>query len=90
MSAGAAAQQAISKAIKASGAIVKIDSNEFIGLLSKMDSALVIESPGGFLSSKIKYLTSYKGFIFHTKSKEKLSIPSRHELIIASRIWVPE
>jgi len=88
--AAVAAQQAIQNAIKASGAIVKIESNDFSGLLNKMDNALVIESAGGVFTTRFKYLTSYKGFIFYTKSREKLSISSRHELISSSRIWVPE
>lgn len=88
---GAAAAAAINEAIKASGAIVRIESNEFSRLISKMDDALVIEKPsGGFFSSGYKYSTSYKGFIFYCKSKEQITIPSRLEKITAKHIWVPQ
>ncbi len=89
MSGAAAAQQAISNAVMASGAIIKIDNNSFINLLSKMDSAVVIEAKGGVFGTRWNYLTNYKNFYFFTKSKEKIGIPSRHELIKSSRIWVP-
>ena len=53
----AAAQQAIQNAIKASGAIVKIDPNDFTGLISKMDNALIIEAPEGVFTRAWKYMT---------------------------------
>ncbi|MDN5200820.1 hypothetical protein QQ008_05595 [Fulvivirgaceae bacterium BMA10] len=81
---------AIQNAIKASGAIIKIEVNEFVSLLSKMDPGLVIESQGGLFSASFKYLTSYKGFVFYTKSGDRLSISGKHEMIRAKRIWVPE
>ena len=86
----AAAQQAIQNAIKASGAIVKIDPNDFTGLISKMDNALIVEAPGSMFTRVWKYMTSYKGFLFYTKTKDRLSIPNRHELIKSRKIWVPE
>lgn len=89
--AAAAAAHAINEAIKASGAIVKIDSGEFSRLISRMDHGLVIEKVGGgFLSSGYKYSTSYKGFVFYCKSKEQITIPARLEKIGARNIWVPQ
>ena len=86
----AAAQQAIQNAIKASGAIVKIDPDDFSGLIAKMDNALIIEAPAGVFTKVWKYITSYKGFLFYTKTKSRLSVPNRHELIRSRKIWVPE
>lgn len=87
----AAAAAAINEAIKASGAIIRIESDEFSRLISKMDDGLVIEKPsGGFFSGGYKYSTSYKGFIFYCKSKEQITIPSRLESITAKHIWVPQ
>lgn len=87
----AAAQAAINEAIKASGAIVRIESDEFSRLIAKMDDGLVIEKTGGsFFAGSYKYSTSYKGFIFYCKSTEQIVIPTRLEKISARRIWVPQ
>ncbi|WP_339607809.1 hypothetical protein [uncultured Roseivirga sp.] len=87
----AAAQAAIQQAIKASGAVVKIEANEFSRMLSKMDDGLVIEQEGKlFFKDYYKYSTSYKGFVFYCKSNEKISVPSRLEKINAKQIWVPQ
>lgn len=90
-SAAAAAAHAVNEAIKASGAIVKIDSSEFSRLISRMDDGLVIEKEGGgFLNSHYKYSTSYKGFVFYCKSKEQINVPTRLEKISTRHIWVPQ
>lgn len=86
----AAAQAAIQNAIKASGAIVKIDEESFRNLINKMDNGLVIEKLGGSFLSSYKYSTSYKGFIFYCRSKEPISVPGRLEKITAKQIWVPQ
>ena len=88
--AAAAAQAAIQNAIKASGAIVRIEATDFKNLISKMEGGLVIEKPGGSFLSNYKYSTSYKGFIFFCKSKEQIVVPSRLEKISARNIWVPQ
>tara|TARA_R110001592_G_scaffold226573_1_gene482740 strand:+ start:201 stop:476 length:276 start_codon:yes stop_codon:yes gene_type:complete len=91
MSTAAAAQAAIQQAIKASGAIVKIEANDFSHMLSKMDDGLVIEHQGKlFFKEYYQYSTSYKGFVFYCKSSERISIPSRLEKINAKQIWVPQ
>jgi hypothetical protein len=92
MSAGAgAAHAAIQQAIKASGAIVRIESKEFSRLISKMDSGLVIESVTHFFGKGYyKYSTSYSGFIFYCKSNEQISVSSRLEKISARSMWFPQ
>lgn len=92
MSGGAAAAQAaINEAIKASGAIIRIEAEEFKRLISKMEDGIVIEKDAsGFLSSGYKYSTAYKGFIFYCKSVSAIPIPGRLEKIKARRIWIPQ
>jgi len=88
--AGAAgAMAAIANAIKASGAIVRVEPQEFLNILSKVKEPLVVYSRAGFLTQH-KYLTSYKGLIFFAKSKEQLLIPASVEIVNAKKIWVPE
>jgi hypothetical protein len=90
MSAGAAAAAAARiRAIKASGAVVRLGAEEFQRLLNQNPQALVVHAPGGFLVGGHRYLTSYKGLAFCAKSREPLSIPGSCDIVEAGRIWVP-
>jgi len=87
--AGAAAAGAASRAIKASGAIVQVEPAAFESILARTDSPLVVTAPGGFLGSKHKYLTAYRGLLFYTITATPLRLDSRCELIAAGKIWTP-
>jgi len=90
MSAGAgAAAAAIAKAIKASGVIVHVEPDDFVGVLKRQPGALVVHATGGFWSTNYQYLTSYKGLAFFTKAAAALDLPPGTELMQARRIWVP-
>ncbi len=86
----AIARYIIAQAIKASGVIVRVNSNDFMTILRKNDKPLVVLAKGGFLSANFKYLTSYKGLAFFTKSKEPLLLSSNVEVIEARKIWIPD
>ena len=85
--AGAAAQ--IAQAIKASGAIVRVESNDFMTILSKSESPLVVVAQAGLFRKHFQYLTSYKGLVFFTKSETPLPLTSEVEAITAKGIWIP-
>jgi hypothetical protein len=87
--AGAAAAAAIAQAIKASGAIVGVKTDAFISILMRADKPLVIVSEGGLFRKNYQYLTSYKGFVFHTKSPEPMQFSMHVEKIAAEKIWIP-
>jgi hypothetical protein len=92
MSAGgasAAAAAAAIAAIKASGVIVHVESEEFAGILKRQPGALVVHATGGFFSTEYRYLTSYKGLAFYTKTRAPLELPPGTELVQAKSIWVP-
>src|SRR5262249_39549258 len=94
MSAGAsagaaAAAAAVGQAIKASGAIVRVEPGEFLGILRRQQDPLVVHSTGGFFCMTFHYLISYKGLVFFTKSPTPLSLPSSAEVIQARKIWIP-
>ncbi len=89
MAAGAAAAAAIAQAIKASGAIVRVEPNDFMLVLSRNKNPLVVSAQGGILRTNYQYLTAYKGLVFFTKSPAPLLLPSEVELIAARRIWIP-
>ena len=87
MTNGAAA--AIVEALKAMGPIICVEPQDFLAILEKAEKPLVVQSPSGLLT-KYKYLTSYKGFTFFTKSKEALLIPASVETITAKKIVIPQ
>jgi len=80
---------AIAEAIKASGAIIRLEPDEFQKVLERMESPLVVIAEGGFFSSKYQYLTSYKGLTFYCKSRTPLNLPTKSELIRSRKIWIP-
>lgn len=89
--AGAGAHAAaVANAIKASGAIIRVEVDDFIRILKKQDAGLVIHSHGGVFSKSHKYMTSYRGFVFFTKSKEALFLKPGTEVIEATTIWMPQ
>ncbi|MFC1716090.1 hypothetical protein ACFL6S_20635 [Candidatus Poribacteria bacterium] len=88
MGAGAAAA-AIANAVKASGAIVKVESADFQKIVAKVDMPLIVRAEGGVFSKKYQYLTAYKGLIFYTKSSSELSFGGDVEIVLAKKIWIP-
>jgi hypothetical protein len=76
-------------AIRASGAIVRLDPEEFLKIVHRTEDPLVVTAGKSFLSGGYKYLTSYKGLAFFAKSREVLQLPGDAELITAKRIWIP-
>jgi len=88
-SGAAIAAAAIAQAIKASGAIVSVEPNEFTTILSRTEKPVVVVAISGFRKKRYQYLTGYKGFVFYTKSNDPLSLTSDTELIAAKKIWIP-
>jgi hypothetical protein len=87
--AGAAAAAAIAQAIKASGVIIHVEPDDFLGILRRQQGALVVHATGGFFSTNYQYLSSYKGLAFFTKSSAPLDLPSGTELVQAKKFWMP-
>ena len=86
---GAAAAAAIAQAIKASGAIVSVEPDNFSKILTRTSKPLVVIAKGGIFKANYQYLTSYKGLIFFTKSSTELMLPGDVEIIMAKGIWIP-
>lgn len=89
-SAGAAAAAARMRAIKASGAIVKVAPGDFLRILERQPNPLVVHATGGFFTTSFRYLSSYKGLAFFTSSPAPLDLPAGSELITAAKIWIPD
>jgi hypothetical protein len=84
---GAAA--VIAEAIKASGAIVRVEPSEFAKLLDRSGEGLVVHAQGGFLSTRHRYLMGYRGLVFTTSTAERITLPGSCEVIEAGKIWIP-
>ena len=85
----AAAAAAIAQAIKASGAIARVQPDDFAEILRRSERPLVVCAQGGIFSKNYQYLSSYKGLAFFTKSPTELMLPGSAEIIQAQKIWIP-
>ena len=85
----AAGGAAIAQAIKASGAIVRVEPTDFMTILQRAGNPLVVCSQSKFFSIKYHYLTAYKGLIFYTKTKTSPTLRLETEVITAKNIWIP-
>jgi hypothetical protein len=92
MSAASAAAHAaaVANAIKASGVVVRLDPRDFLTILGRTEEPLVVVSYGGVFVKRYKYLTSYKGLAFFTKSPNPIMLPSRAEIVSAKSISIPD
>ena len=90
MQTGGAAAAAIAQAIKASGAIVRMEPNDFLQIVGRANEPLVVLATSRFFGkTSYKYITSYKGLAFYTKSSSQLPLSIRAELVSAKSIWMP-
>ena len=85
----AAAAAAVANAIKAAGAVIFVEPEEFQKILARVQEPLVVTADGGFFKHKYQYLTSYKGLIFFANSDEPVPLPGDALIVKAEKIWVP-
>ncbi len=86
----AAAAAAIANAIKASGAIVRVEPDQFVKVVSRVEKPLVVHATGGAFTKHHRYIAGYKGLVFFTKSPEPLQFTKTIELVAAKKISVPD
>jgi hypothetical protein len=86
---GAVAAAAIAEAIKASGAIVRVEPLDFMALLERAENPLLVYCERRFFSTSYQYLMGYKGLVFYTKSRTPLDLPRNIEVVTARKIWIP-
>ena len=83
------AAQMIANAVKASGTVVRIEPEEFVKILKKIDAPLVIYAEGGMISTNYQYMLSYKGFAFYCKADDPIKLPRSVEVVVTEKIWIP-
>jgi hypothetical protein len=86
---GAAGAAAIAQATRASGVIIGVEPEQFERILERMKEPLVVVCEGGFFQRSYRYMTSYKGLAFHTKTSLPLHFTRHTELVQARSMWVP-
>ena len=80
----------IARAMKASGVIVRVQPADFLTILSRSETPLIVVSKGGIFKAHHQYITSYKGIAFFTKSTDAFELPRRAEVVVAEKIWIPD
>ncbi len=94
----AAAAEARRRAVTAMGLIVRVDSERFLDVLAKSQNPLVLMTPTIVMTwqgwrpgigHKIRYATSYKGFLFVTDAATLLDLPEGVEVLAAEKINLP-
>jgi hypothetical protein len=88
----AAVAHHIAQAIKASGAVVRLEPQEFMRIVAKMKAPLIVISPakGGLFSRNNEYLTNYRGIFFYAKTGTALNLPGDAELVSSRSFWMPD
>ena len=68
----------VATAQKMMGPILWVEPKVFLSIVSKASAPVICHVGSGSLSLKKAhtYLTSYKGFVFRTESKDPLSLPA--------------
>lgn len=84
-----AAAAAVIQAVRASGAIVRVEAGEFLAIVQRQQDPLVVHALTGFFSTKYQYLTSYKGLAFFAKSDVPINLPEKIQLVQAQKMWMP-
>jgi hypothetical protein len=69
--------------------IIRVEPKEFSKVMNRAKDPLIVVAEGGFFGKSYKYLMSYKGLTFFTKSGTPLMLPGSAELVPADRIWIP-
>ena len=87
--AAAAAAAAIANAVKASGSLVEVETQDFLKLVNRIEQPAVVCATQRIFGVRYKYLTVYKGLFLYTKSKTPLQLPGTVERINAGKIWMP-
>jgi len=80
----------VANAVKAFGSIVELTPESFVNLLDQIEEPLIVAKfPGGVFDNKYQFLVGHKGFVFYTKSREKIPLPPQANIIEARRIGLP-
>ncbi len=81
---------AMAQAVKAMGAIVKVEEPAFHKILAQSEQPLVLVAPpGGFLQKFYRYATSFRGFVFFMDSKQPVMFGRMLDIVEVKYIAIP-
>lgn len=86
---GGAAIVAMAEAQKALGGLVHVEPEQFLQVLGRTANPLVVTAAPRGLAVSHHYVTSYKGILFHAKSRQPLTLPRGAEVVKARKISMP-
>ena len=72
-----------------SGPVIHLEPTQFARILARIDEPVVVVSENRWPGKGQRYLTTYKGFVFCTGTKESLLLPDNVEVIRAGKIKMP-
>jgi hypothetical protein len=87
--AGAAAAAARINATRSFGVIVTVEPEDFLTLAALQKEPLVVRSIGGVFAREYRYLMSFKGLAFFTKSSGQLEFAPGTLVIQSQKIYLP-
>ncbi len=86
----AAAAAAIANAIKASGVLVRVESEDFVNLLLLEERPLVVVATGRWWSGyRHRHLAGLRGLAFVADTDAPIPLPNHVDVIEADKIWIP-
>ena len=74
---------------KVFGALVKVEPEDFMQILARTEKPLIVAGTAGVFTTKYRYLTPYKQFIFYCVTRMPLELPHDAEFVNAKTILVP-
>jgi hypothetical protein len=83
------AHYAQQNALKMSGVFVKLTPSDFQNLINKHDNLAIVFSKSSFFGTSFSYVTAHKGLTFFCKTKDQLSLPSKHEVFSVAHLSLP-
>ena len=80
----------LANALKAQGVVVEVTPEDFQKIINRSEHPLVVHAQTKIIRTKHKYLTTYKGLAFFTKSQEIIRLSGNIEWVEAKKLAIPE
>lgn len=71
------------------GIVISVENDEFMRLMKQANDVIVIHQKPTWWQSYNRYLMSYRGMTFYTRSKEELVISKYSEVVTAKHFYAP-
>ena len=72
-----------------SSVVISVETDEFMRLLKEAGNPVVIHQPSKWWQPYNRYLLTYRGMTFYTRTKEELVISKYADTVQAKSFYVP-